>query len=578
MLTRLVLRHFKRFAFAEIELGSAVVFIGPNNSGKTTALQALALWDIGVRSWLTKRSGNDLPQKRPGVTINRKDLLSVPTPTADMLWHELHTRDTVVEEGRSRTQNVRMDVVVSGVSEGRTWTCGMEFDYSNSESLVCRPIREEGYRESKVRDARFTNVPNEAGMLRVAYLPPMSGLADREHVKQTGEIGFLIGQGQTAQVLRNLCLRVFEDQPTAWYEIVSHIDLIFGCRLHDPERVESRSEIVMEYTERRTRLDLSSAGRGLQQVLLLLTHMHANTRSVLLLDEPDAHLEVLRQRQVYNLITETARKTDSQIIAASHSEIVMNEAADRGIVVAFVGRPHRIDDRSTRTQVARALKEVGFDQYYMAEARGWVLYLEGSTDLAILSAFAKRLRHPAADVLVAPFVHYVGNVLNKAIAHHAALREAIPLLPAIAILDQLPDRGSPPYFQAMRWQRREIENYLCQPETLLAYARGSDGDSLFDATLSHRREELMNERIRDLVPPIALRDRANDYWKRIKATDDFLDPLFEDYFKALELPNMFRKRDYFELAGLVPEELIDPEIVDKLDRIVDVAARAVPAQ
>lgn len=45
MLTKLTIRNFKRFGEVEVELGSPVVFIGPNDSGKTTALQALALWE-----------------------------------------------------------------------------------------------------------------------------------------------------------------------------------------------------------------------------------------------------------------------------------------------------------------------------------------------------------------------------------------------------------------------------------------------------------------------------------------------------------------------------------------------------
>ena len=36
----------------EIELADRVVFVGPNNSGKTSALQALALWDIGAKRWV----------------------------------------------------------------------------------------------------------------------------------------------------------------------------------------------------------------------------------------------------------------------------------------------------------------------------------------------------------------------------------------------------------------------------------------------------------------------------------------------------------------------------------------------
>src|SRR5689334_13264692 len=100
MLTRLRVRNFKRFSELDIELGKAVVFIGPNNSGKTTALQALALWDIGLRQWFAKREPRDrerqrtkrVPSERPGVTINRCDLIAIPVPDANLLWRDLHVR------------------------------------------------------------------------------------------------------------------------------------------------------------------------------------------------------------------------------------------------------------------------------------------------------------------------------------------------------------------------------------------------------------------------------------------------------------------------------------------------------
>ena len=72
MLTKLTVRNFKRFGEVEVELGNPVVFIGPNNSGKTSAMQALALWDIGLKRWNEKYSGKRTPQNRPGVTINRR--------------------------------------------------------------------------------------------------------------------------------------------------------------------------------------------------------------------------------------------------------------------------------------------------------------------------------------------------------------------------------------------------------------------------------------------------------------------------------------------------------------------------
>ena len=173
----------------------------------------------------------------------------------------------------------------------------------------------------------------------------------------------------------------------------------------------------------------------MQQTLLLLAHQYANPGAVLLLDEPDAHLEILRQRQIYSLITDTARLTGSQIIAASHSEIVLNEAADKDMVIAFVGTPHRIDDRGS--QVLKSLKEIGFEHYYQAELRRFVLYLEGATDLAILRTIARKIDHPAAKVLDDPFVHYVLNQPMQVQHHFFGLREAKPDLVGAAIFDRL---------------------------------------------------------------------------------------------------------------------------------------------
>jgi AAA15 family ATPase/GTPase len=85
MLTSLKVKNFKRLGEVEIELGDPVVFIGPNNSGKTSALQALALWETGLKRWNEKRSGKQAPEKRSGVTINRRDLITIPIPNAKLL-------------------------------------------------------------------------------------------------------------------------------------------------------------------------------------------------------------------------------------------------------------------------------------------------------------------------------------------------------------------------------------------------------------------------------------------------------------------------------------------------------------
>ncbi len=569
MLTRIRVRNFKMFDDVDVELGGNTVLIGPNDSGKTSALQALALWELGLRRWREKHGEGPAPPRRPGATINRRDIVAVPLPSAKLLWNELHTHQVSREEGKQRTSPVFIDVVVDGVSDGREWRCGLEFYYANEESFYCRPLR------SADGGGERMPVPDEAAGVSIAFLPPMSGLAREEPVLERGRIDVLIGEGQTAQVLRNLCYQIFigDGDHDRWRGLSAHISDLFGIDLQPPDYSAERGEITMSYQTREgTELDISSSGRGCQQTLLVLAHLYANPATVLLIDEPDAHLEILRQRQIYQLITDVAREQGSQVIAASHSEVLLNEAAGRDTLVAFVGRPHRIDDRGS--QAAKALKEIGFDQYYQAEQTGWVLYLEGSTDLAILQAFAQTLDHPAARLLDRPFVHYVGNQLTAAKSHFFGLREAKRDLVAVAVLDRhASDQSQEDPLSGLSvhtWRRREIENYLCEEAVLLRYARGATSDDLFSAT----RETAMRESITRMTDALEALRRPGPWSDDVKASDDFLDPLFEDYFARLGLPNLMRKTNYHELARLMEPDEIPAEVADKLNAIVQIAGRA----
>jgi ABC-type lipoprotein export system ATPase subunit len=580
MLTRLRLRNFKRFEDVDIELGKAVVLVGPNNSGKTTALQALALWDIGVRRWNEKRKGEISPSKRPGVTINRRDLISIPVPDANLLWRDLHVRDVeqVVDEKtgkkKPKTENVFIDVIVEGITNDKPWSCGLEFYYANEESFYCRPLRI-GNDDKPQR----MEVSPEAAHVHVAYLPPMSGLAAEERRLDPGAINVLIGEGRTAEVLRNLCYQVHSqpDPQIDWTTLVADVRRLFGVELLPPTYIAERGAITMAYKETKgPRLDLSSSGRGLQQTLLLLAHMYANPRTVLLLDEPDAHLEILRQRQIYKLLTDVADKQGSQIIAASHSEVVLNEAAGRDVVIAFVGQPHRVDDRSS--QVLKALRDIGFDQYYQAEQTGWVLYVENSTDLAILQAFARTLGHPAQKCLETPFVHYVAtNLPQRARDHFFGLREGKPDLVGVAIFDRLDKelQSGTPLIEVM-WGRCEIENYFCMQDVLIAYARHDLPDDLFGGVERQKRVGAMRDAIDEVSKALRTLEKPDPWSAEIKASDDFLEPVFKAFFRKLKLPLSLRKGDYHLLAGLVPLERIDPEVVEKLDAIVTVEQSAKP--
>ena len=564
MLTKLICRNFKRFGEVEVELGNPVVFIGPNNSGKTTALQALALWEIGLKRWNEHRRRSPQARRRRGITVNRRDLISVPVPNAKLLWHNLQVRNV--------QEYVRMDIIVEGVTASKKWECGLEFDYANPESFYCRPLR---LWEADGKVSEQMPVPKEAANLNVAFLSPMSGLASNEIRLDPGAIDVRIGEGRTAEVLRNLCYQVLQERGDneMWETICQQIKDLFDIQLDGPHYIPERGEIEMSYRDRSgIPLDLASSGRGLQQTLLLLAYIVAHPGSVLLLDEPDAHLEILRQRQIYQTLTELAREHDSQIIAASHSEVILNEAAGRDMVIAFLGAPHRIDDRSS--QLLKSLRSIGFEQYFQAEQKGWALYLEGSTDLAILQAFAEKLDHPARDILKRPFVHYVENQPQEAREHFYGLREAKTDLVGFCLFDQIESElQTNPEFREYQWKRREIENYIVYEKEILIDWAQAEAERRGEAS---QLVSTMDEAITEIQNALETLGRGSPWLPDTKVSDDFLDPLFDSFFNKLGLENLMRKTNYHTLVQYVPPEQIDPEVSEVLDGIVKIAKQAKP--
>lgn len=559
VLTKFKARNFKRFEEFEVELGDVVVFIGPNNGGKSSALQALLLWNAGLGIWAAERKQN--AEKRPGVTIPRLGLTQVPVSDAKHLWQNLRVRNVSKNgDGKQHTDNILIELLVSGETGGKTWNCGLEFDYANPESFYCRPLNTPTGRMS---------VPEEAKQEQINLLPPLSGILTDEPELQPGRVSVLLGEGRSGEVLRNLCLAAYQNGEEGWERVEKGVRDIFGVRIHKPQRDPARGIINLNYSESGVEFPLTSAGSGLKQVLLLLSYMEGNPGSTLLLDEPDAHLEVLKQRQVYGVLADIAQRSRSQIIIASHSEVVMQEAMDRDVLIGFLGSPRRIDDRGAGSQISKSLKDIRAEDYYQAERKGHVLYLEGSTDLQFLRGFARLTNHPAQSFLSDPFVHYVANQPNKALTHYHGLKHASPRLKAFALFDRL-DRPLPDGFHIPHhlWQRRETENYLPLPDVIYRYAQQGNQDDLIERAVIKENTEVMKAVVSEVET--ANRTLRRDPWgAETKVSDDTLDSIFANYFDRLKRSNRMQKTDYHVLVGFMNRSEVPQEVIDTLDKMVE---------
>ncbi len=87
----------------------------------------------------------------------------------------------------------------------------------------------------------------------------------------------------------------------------------------------------------------------------------------------------------------------------------------------------------------------------------------------------------------------------------------------------------------------------------------------------------MNDAVHYRLSPAALGDLNDPWWRTAKASDEFLDLVFPDFYRRIGQYMEMRKADYYRLVPHVPDDMIPDEIRVVLDGIAEVAANAHPA-
>ena len=337
---------------------------------------------------------------------------------------------------------------------------------------------------------------------------------------------------------------------------------------------DAGAEIIAEYepVAGGPRFDIASAGSGFQQVLMLLTFLHTRPASVLLLDEPDAHLYVILQDVIYSELRSVAARSNSQLIVATHSEVIINSVQPKELCMLMGGPPKLLERPEERAQLAKSLSILtNADIMQALEAPG-ILYVEGRTDIALLREWAKVLQHPAYETLtVKLFWQPIELAMRldakgiKSEEHYKALRLVRDNLPCLVLRDgdgaeKVPEKIiTGQGLQRIWWRRYEIESYLFHPAALERYVTEKVGTA---AAPTHIAD--LQQYLRDKLPPAVLANPLgdDDYLIDTKARTRLLPPALA----AAGLPEI-SYTEYSDIAAVMLPDEIHPEVTEKLDAI-----------
>jgi hypothetical protein len=284
-----------------------------------------------------------------------------------------------------------------------------------------------------------------------------------------------------------------------------------------------------------------------------------------LLDEPDAHQHIILQRQVFDRLRQVAWSRRCQLLVATHSEIILEDAEPQNIV-SFYGHPHRLEIDVDRDQVREALKRLSSLDILATESGSNVLYVEDESDFKILREFVRVLEHRSKAFFDEPFFYPIrGRNPREARAHFFALQAVRPDIKGVLLLDgdnrNLPDHEvRADGLKILRWKRYEIENYLVHPQVLLRFVEGPVLD-LFRSRARDKGETFLKEEL----PPAVLTDPLGDheYLLSVPASKTFLPSFFA------QAETEISKKDYYQIASQMREEEIPYEVREKLDAIAD---------
>lgn len=508
MIHKLQITNFKRLGTKEIILKDNIsLVVGGNNSGKTSVLHALAVWEYAKQVLIYEKNPRALYHgfSGDGYGVTLDDFTPINIPSFRYLW-----------------TNLKAD-------SGYTLAISCFWILNDTEKHLKIGL---AYGQEKLYIKTLGSNINEGDYIpHVVYLPTFAGINSKEEWHTPSVRNKYIGQGLAGSVLRNQIMELFLhnqeirkerkgdrskilESDLKWirendaYELLNQtIFSIFKGMLYPKafnpnfhthvlvnfrkgEIVNKRFKPFADYKER----DIMVEGSGFLQWLSVYTMAVTPNIDVLLLDEPDAHLHCSLQSELFTHLQRIATLKRKQILIATHSTDII-KTYDFGRILSVSNTSIRY--LASADAKIRIISGIGSEYFPLLEAvqkNKRVLFVENESDAKLLKIFCDKYSVWPNNLVVWP----KANKQSERTILFLYLKEQIHDLKCISLSDRdnelyregtsnlhdnTPDKvEGNNELRYRKWRRWEMESYLISKPAIVRLIMNKNGVSNDDAT------------------------------------------------------------------------------------------------
>jgi AAA15 family ATPase/GTPase len=328
---KLLVRNFKAFENVEFEFTDSLnIFTGVNNSGKTTALEALALWHecyskVLYQAGKASKNGFKSGQYVPGYNNNYfpvSDIYSIRLSDYSDLFYNLKS---------DRSHDILLRATISDGVRDLEISFIMNAANGQNYNIRCENLSRFDYQ--LLNDRSFIDSPDRA--LSVVFSTPIYSVFPNEELYIPAKISHSIRSRDSATVLRNRLLQIYNQRPIEFEALARNLDYILNRSsiadkqvefIYKTDTTKTRPIWLLRTKRNQSFKDISLYGSGTLQIIEILLALYEvrSELTIILLDEPDSHIHRDVQKRILEVLQN--RVANIQVFLTTHNESLIRES------------------------------------------------------------------------------------------------------------------------------------------------------------------------------------------------------------------------------------------------------------